>query len=185
VPARVGAPAETKKPLVTIAELADPDSLEAKVAESPEELPRWRLEQEQERARREQDLSQQIAASQSGGDVLQVFEAEMAKPSSHKSEFSERARGVADESEELLPMDALAAPRPGAAVAKLEPAKAEPAPAPPEPASVTQPLAALALLESAVEQPVQLALLGNDAVSPKEEDSLQLELLPEPVGQSG
>jgi glycosyltransferase involved in cell wall biosynthesis len=224
VPAKVGATAEAKKALVTIAELSDPDSLEAKVAESsPESLPKWRLEQEQERARREQDLSQKIAASQSSGDVLQVFEAEMAKPTSHKSAFDERARGVADESEELLSMDAIAAPKPGAGPAvvglqpqpvkqeppkaappqlqpsnlepprveppKLEPAKLEPptaeaAPTASEPASVTQPLAALALLETPVEQPMQLGLLGNDAESSKE-DSQQLELLPEPVRQSG
>jgi glycosyltransferase involved in cell wall biosynthesis len=197
VPAKVGATVDTKKPLVTIAELADPDSLEAKVTEhSAEELPKWRQQQEQARARREQDLSQQIAASQSGGDVLQVFEAELAKPTSHKSAFSERARGVADESEELLSMDALAAPAPVAAVVKLEataakvepmntePPKAAPELSPPEPASVTQPLAALALVESPVEQPVQLGLLGSDT-PPSKEDSLQLELLPEPVGQSG
>jgi len=200
VPAKVGATAQTKKPAVTIAELSDPDSLEAKVAEhAAEDLPKWRREQEQERARREQDLSQQIAASQSSqasADVLQVFEAELAKPTSQKSAFSERARGVADESEELLSMDALAAPKPGAAAApvvKLEPPtpkvelpKAEPAPTPPpEPASVTQPLAALALLESSPEQPTQLGLLGNDAPEPSKDDSLQLELLPEPVRQSG
>jgi hypothetical protein len=131
--------------------------------------------------------------------VLQVFEAELAKPTNQKSAFSERARGVADESEELLSMDALAAPKAGAAapVVKLEPAaskvqqpvaepsKVEPAPTPPEPASVTQPLAALALLESPVEQPQQLGLLGNDGPAPAKDDSLQLELLPEPVSQSG
>jgi glycosyltransferase involved in cell wall biosynthesis len=211
VPAKVGATAETKKPLVTIAELSDPDSLEAKVAEqSAEALPKWRLEQEQQRAKREQDLSQQIAASQSSeanADVLQVFEAEMAKPTTPKSAFSERARGVADESEELLSMDALATPKsepakaesPKSEAPKAEPPKAEPpkveapkveakvqvAPAAPEPASVTQPLAALALLESPVEQPTQLGLLGGEASAPSKDDSLQLELLPEPVRQSG
>jgi glycosyltransferase involved in cell wall biosynthesis len=204
VPAKVGATAEKKKPLVTMAELADPDSLEAKVAEhAAEQLPKWRLEQEESRARREQDLSQQIAATQSSGDVLQVFEAELAKPTGAKSAFNERARGVADESEELLSMDAIAAPKPGAsavtpqpqpqpvsaaepkvATPKAEPPKVESAPAPAEPASVTQPLAALALLESPVEQPTQLGLLGNDPATPKD-DSLQLELLPEPVRQSG
>lgn len=204
VPAKVGAAAETKKPLVAMAELADPDSLETKVVEhAAESLPKWRVEQEQQRARREEDLSQKIAASQSGGDVLQVFEAELAKPTSRESASLERARGVADESEELLSMEAIAAPKPGAAApvvklqpaaAKLEPPKVEPtkaeppkvelAPTPPEPASVTQPLAALALLESPTQQPLQLGLLGNDP-SPSKEDSLQLELLPDAVGQSG
>jgi glycosyltransferase involved in cell wall biosynthesis len=195
VPAKVGAAAETKKPLVAMAELADPDSLESKVAEhAAEALPKWRLEQEQQRTQREQDLSQKIAAAQSAGDVLQVFEAELAKPTSPKSAFNERARGVADESEELLPMDAIAAPKPGAAApvvklqpapVKVEPPKVEPTPAPPEPASVTQPLAALALLESPAEQPMQLGLLGNDPAPPSKEDSLQLELLPASVRQSG
>jgi glycosyltransferase involved in cell wall biosynthesis len=221
VPAKVGATADKKKPLVTMAELADPDSLETKVTErSAQELPKWRLEQEQERSRREQDLSQQIAAKQSSGDVLQVFEAEMAKPTSTKSTFSERARGVADESEELLSMDALAT-KPGANPVTLPPQPAKPAEAkveapkvealqveppkveapkveapkvelslaPVEPASVTQPLAALALLEAPAEQPMQLGLLGNDPApatdEPLKDDSLQLELLPEPVRQSG
>jgi len=204
VPAKVGATPEKKKPAVTIAELSDPDSLEAKVAEASVELPKWRVEQEQERARREQDLSEKIAAAQSSGDVLQVFETEMAKPKNAKSAFDERARGVADESEELLSMEAIASPKAGAAVltlqsepvktaapklelAKDEPVKAQPqaaaAPAPAEPASVTQPLAALALLETPVEQPTQLGLLGDS--QPAKDDSLQLELLPEPVRQSG
>lgn len=215
VPAKVGAAAETKKPLVAMAELADPDSLETKVTEhAAESLPKWRLEQEQQRTRREQDLSQQIAATQSAGDVLQVFEAELAKPTSQKSAFQERARGVADESEELLSMDAIAAPKSDAAAAvkpkaqpvspppkaeppkvepkaelpkleppKLELAKAESVPTLTEPASVTQPLAALTLLESPVEPPMQLGLLGNDPLPPKD-DSPQLELLPDAVGQS-
>ena len=192
VPAKVGATAEKKKSVVTLAELSDPDSLEAKVTEhAAEELPKWRREQEQERSKREQDVSQQIAAKQSSGDVLQVFEAELAKPTSLKSAAEERARGVADESEELLSMDAIAAPQAGAPALTLqsEPAKAAPpkvaaVPAPAEPASVTQPLAALALLEAPAEQPTQLGLLGSDP-QPSKDDSLQLELLPEPVRQSG
>jgi glycosyltransferase involved in cell wall biosynthesis len=214
VPAKVGATADTKKPLVTMAELSDPDSLEAKVAEvAPESLPKWRLEQEQERTKREQSLSEQIANQQSNGDVLQVFEAELAKPKNQNDAFSERARGVADESEELLSMEALAAPKPGA----VRPAAAAPSPAPapvapvastpaavtpapvvapvpvvvtpapsPEPASVTQPLAALALLETPVE-PVQLGLLGSTAPEPPStpaiDDSGQLQLLPDPQRQ--
>ena len=49
------------------------------------------------------------------GDVLQVFEAEMAKPQNSDRASTERARGVADESEELLSMEALATPTPAAA----------------------------------------------------------------------
>jgi hypothetical protein len=123
VPAKVGATADSKKPLVTLTELSDPDSLEAKVAEAKEELPKWRLEQEQQRAKREQEVSDKIATSQSSGDVLQVFEAELAKPQNNDRAFNERARGVADESEELLSMEAIAAPKAGAA-------RPEPAPAP-------------------------------------------------------
>jgi glycosyltransferase involved in cell wall biosynthesis len=216
VPAKVGASAEKRKPLVTMAELADPDSLETKVTEhSAESLPKWRLEQEQARSKREQEVSEKIAAAQSSGDVLQVFEAELAKPQNNDRAFNERARGVADESEELLSMEALAAPKPGSApvmpaptltpapapapVANVEPApiaKAAPAPEPKpqpasppvlattpapaaaEPASVTQPLAALALLETPAEQPVQLGLLADDApTTPAPEVSPQLELL--------
>jgi hypothetical protein len=209
VPARVGSTVDPKKPLVTMTELSDPDSLEAKVVEhGAAALPKWRLAQEQERTRREEDLTQQIAASQasqSSGDVLQVFDAEMAKPTRAKSSFTERARGVADESEELLSMEAIATPTPGAATVvnlqpqpappkaeprkaellKVEPPKVEAAATPAEPASVTQPLAALTLLESTpVEHPTQLGLLGN-AEPPSKEDSLQLELLPEPVRHSG
>jgi glycosyltransferase involved in cell wall biosynthesis len=116
VPAKVGATADKRKPLVTMAELADPDSLETKVAEhSAESLPKWRLEQEQQRAKREQEVSAKISSSQSNGDVLEVFQAELAKPQNNDRAFNERARGVADESEELLSMEALATPKPGAA----------------------------------------------------------------------
>jgi hypothetical protein len=59
-------------------------------------------------------------------------------------------------------------------------AAAAPAPAPApvaasEPASVTQPLAALSLLETPVEQPLQLGLLGEEP--PAQQASPQLELL--------
>ena len=207
VPAKVGATADKRKSMVAMAELADPDSLETKVAEhSAESLPKWRLEQEQERTKREQELSDKISSAQSNGDVLQVFEAELAKPQNNDRAFNERARGVADESEELLSMDAIAAPTsaaraaaapaPAAPVANVtsapalqlesEPvAKVTPAPTPqpapvaaPEPASVTQPFAALALLEAPVEQPMQLGLLADDApTTPAPEVSPQLELL--------
>jgi glycosyltransferase involved in cell wall biosynthesis len=151
VPAKVGATAETKKPLVQMAELAEPDSLETKVAESAEALPKWRVEQEQERNKREQNLSEQIANQQSNGDVLQVFEAELAKPKSQGDAFNERARGVADESEELLSMEAIAAPkaagtsRPAPAVAPAV-AAVKPTPTPtPTPTATATPAPAPAL----------------------------------------
>lgn len=224
VPAKVGATAQSKKPMVAMAELHDPDSLEAKVEEhDAAALPKWRLEQEQQRAKREEDLTQKIASAsqQSNGDVLQVFDAELAKPQNKDKAFNERARGVADESEELLSMEAIATPTPGVAprpapAQSVAPApvpvppqniKVAPAPAPvqpqsvaptppaPEPASVTQPLAALSLLETWVE-PVQLGLLASAAPAPVStpslDDSGQLQLLPDPppdafkkvVGQS-
>jgi glycosyltransferase involved in cell wall biosynthesis len=151
VPAKVGATADTKKPLVQMAELAEPDSLETKVAESAEALPKWRVEQEQERNKREQNLSEQIANQQSNGDVLQVFEAELAKPKSQGDAFNERARGVADESEELLSMEAIAAPkaagtsRPAPAVAPAV-AAVKPTPTPtPTPTATATPAPAPAL----------------------------------------
>jgi glycosyltransferase involved in cell wall biosynthesis len=148
VPAKVGAAADKRKSIVTMAELADPDSLETKVAEhSAESLPKWRLQQEQERSKREQELSEKISSTQSSGDVLQVFEAEMAKPQNNDRAFNERARGVADESEELLSMEAIAAPTPAATrvtpapAAPLSPlATAVPAPVP-IPASTPTPTA--------------------------------------------
>jgi len=86
----------------------DPDSLETKVTErEAEELPKWRIEQEQERAKREADLAAQVAATKSNGDVLQVFETQTAAPT--VTPMTERARGVADDSEELLSADLLTA----------------------------------------------------------------------------
>jgi hypothetical protein len=204
VPAKVGATAEKRKPLVTMAELSDPDSLEAKVAEaSAESLPKWRLEQEQARSKREQELSDKIASTQSSGDVLQVFEAEMAKPTNQDRAFTERARGVADESEELLSMEAIAAPKAGAApvtpaptltatpAPAAAPASAAPALAPaakvapapitiatPTPAPVTQPPAPAPVAASepaSVTQPLAaLSLLETPVEQP-----LQLGLLGE------
>lgn len=199
VPAKVGATADKKKPMVTMAELADPDSLEMKVTEhAAESLPKWRVEQEQERAKRERNVTEQIAAAtsqQSTADVLQVFEAELAKPKTQSSAFTERARGVADESEELLSMEAIATPKTGTPAARLSPAAAmAPVLAPatavapvaaPEPASVTQPLAALSLLETGAHQ-AQLAVLGSKTPPPSVstiDDSGQLQLLPDPVDE--
>lgn len=168
VPAQVG----KKKEQVTIAELHDPHSLEAKVAEhSSDSLPKWRLEQEQERSKHEQELSRQIASTPSSGDVLQVFEEALAKPSTQEvAPMSERARGVAEEVDDLLPAEALAIPAP-VAVVDEKPAPPpivtrEPAPAPGS-------------------EPTQLTLMDFGAQAPATttttEPTLQLELLPEPA----
>ncbi len=100
-----------RKP-VTVVDLSDPDSLESKVSEqAAEELPKWRVEQEQERARREAEVEAKVAASKSVGDVLEVFESRQVTLSS-ESPMTERARGVADDSEELLSPDILAVDAP-------------------------------------------------------------------------
>lgn len=151
VPAKVGA-AAAKKPTVTLAELADPDSLETKVAEhSAESLPKWRLEQEEQRAKRERDMSQLIASAQSSGDVLQVFEAAMAKPETRApSPMSERARGVAEEVEELLSMEAIATP----AVGSTRAAAARPKSVTPEPVKAPDVTAAPPVITVTVAPPI-------------------------------
>ncbi|HEY0681551.1 MAG TPA: glycosyltransferase [Steroidobacter sp.] len=101
-----------KRKPITVVDLSDPDSLESKVAErEPEELPKWRIEQEEERKKREDELAAKVAASKSVGDVLQVFESEQ-KAAASETPMTERARGVADDSEELLSPDLLAAEAP-------------------------------------------------------------------------
>jgi glycosyltransferase involved in cell wall biosynthesis len=100
-------PAPRKEHAAVVAELADPDSLETKVTPAqPESLPQWRIEQE--RARAEQDARWSASRSTSDGDVLQIFEMELAKPSTPSaSPMNERARGVVEDFEELLPVEAL------------------------------------------------------------------------------
>jgi hypothetical protein len=160
---------------VVPAELSDPDSLEAKVAErAPEELPKWRKEQDELRAQRESELSKQIAATSTVGDVLQVFEAELSKPDTPRSPMDERARGVAEDLEDLLAPEALAAPSPATKPAKTEPATA------PVTASAVAPVAAAGVegetLSLFGESPVPTA-----AAAPTEDSStFQLELLPDP-----
>lgn len=101
-----------RKP-ATIVDLDDPDSLESKVSErEPEELPKWRLEQEQERKKREAEVEAKVAASKSVGDVLQVFESQLPKTADSATPMTERARGVADDTEELLSPELLAADAP-------------------------------------------------------------------------
>lgn len=104
-------PKVKKEHAAVVAELADPDSLEAKVAPlDAAAMPKWRVEQE--RARAEQDARLTEPASNTEGDVLEIFEEQLSKPASSKSvsPMNERARGVADEDEELLPVEVLTAP---------------------------------------------------------------------------
>lgn len=100
-------PVPRKDHAAVVAELADPDSLEMKSAPAqPESLPQWRIEQE--RARAEQDARWSATQAATEGDVLQIFEMELAKPSTPSaSPMNERARGVTEDFEELLPLEAL------------------------------------------------------------------------------
>ncbi|MGH8187028.1 MAG: hypothetical protein ACREUC_10725, partial [Steroidobacteraceae bacterium] len=108
-----------------------------------ESLPKWRLEQEEQRVKREQELSRQIAETQSSGDVLQVFDAALTTTTSQAaSPMSERARGVAEEVDDLLPAEVLAAPARGAAAPRTpEPVKVQQEPVKaPEPVKVQEPV---------------------------------------------
>lgn len=178
VPAKVGA-AAAKKPTVTLAELADPDSLETKVAEhSAESLPKWRLEQEAQRAKRERDMSQLIANSQSSGDVLQVFEAAMAKPETRApSPMSERARGVAEEVEELLSMEAIATP----AVGFTRAAAAQPKSVTPEPVKALDVTAAPPVITVTVAPPIATVTSAPPAASVTPVQPKPVELVPSQV----
>jgi hypothetical protein len=114
------APAPRKKEQkLVIADLSDPDSLEAKVESvEPQALPKWRVEQEQARAERDARWAQPKETRD--GDVLEIFAAELAKPKTGSaSPMGERARGVADELEELLPVEAITAPAPSSASVEI------------------------------------------------------------------
>lgn len=154
---------------ITVVDLSDPDSLESKVTErEPDELPKWRLEQEQERAKREAELEAKVAASKSLGDVLEVFESQQVKAVSSESPMAERARGVADDSEELLSPEVLAADAPPPPRASNGPSGAKKPAAPSATPAAAQPdaakQAALKAARMAALQPIALA--ANKAVSP-------------------
>jgi glycosyltransferase involved in cell wall biosynthesis len=120
-----------KRKPVTVVDLADPESLESKVSErQPEELPKWRLEQEQERAKREAEVEAKVASSKSVGDVLEVFESQQVKALTTESPMNERARGVADDSEELLSQDLLESDAPAPPRISTAPASAKKSAAP-------------------------------------------------------
>ncbi|HEY5754233.1 MAG TPA: glycosyltransferase [Steroidobacter sp.] len=120
-----------KRKPVTVVDLADPESLESKVSErQPEELPKWRLEQEQERAKREAEVEAKVASSKTVGDVLEVFESQQVKALTSESPMNERARGVADDSEELLSQDLLESDAPAPPRISTAPAGAKKSSAP-------------------------------------------------------
>jgi glycosyltransferase involved in cell wall biosynthesis len=143
--------AAKRKP-VTVVDLADPESLESKVSErQPEELPKWRLEQEQERAKREAEVEAKVASSKSVGDVLEVFESQQVKALSGESPMNERARGVADDSEELLSQEILEvdAPAPSPRVSNAPSGARKPSAPSPTQAAVQPDAAKQAALKAA------------------------------------
>ncbi len=157
-------PVAKKDHTAVIAELSDPDSLESKVAPAKtEELPKWRVEQEQARA--EQDNRRSESTSSSDGDVLEIFARQIAKPSNASvTPMSERARGVADELEELLPLEALTgvvpAPAPASTPTPATKTAAEPSPAvvaPPAPQPEPLPVDTTSSALDVVTQPDELA----------------------------
>jgi glycosyltransferase involved in cell wall biosynthesis len=162
---RESAPAKGKEKssAPVLADLSDPDSLEAKVVErAPEPLPKWRLELERERAKRDAELT---PTTRSEGDVLEIFESRVSSQEpAMKSPLAERARGVAEEVGDLLSPEMLAspvsAPRDAAEVKAPKPAASpEPAAAPKSPASAA---AASATALSVEDLGFQLELLPDE-----------------------
>jgi len=105
----VPAPTAKTRPVTTVIDISaasDPDSLESRVVPAEEPLPKWRVEQEIQRARQEAAVTRPLAAHEGPDDVLQVFEAKLAEQTegcqSSDSPLSERARGVAEEVGDLL-----------------------------------------------------------------------------------
>ena len=140
-----------------VVDLSDPDSLESKVAErQPEELPKWRIEQEQERNKREAEVAAKVAEAESNADVLQVFESQQSKSAEAVTPMTERARGVVDDAEELLPPELLATEAPVArrAAAGPVPVKKSAAPAPAPSQQDAAKLAALKAARMAALQPI-------------------------------
>jgi glycosyltransferase involved in cell wall biosynthesis len=179
--------AAKRKP-VTLVDLDDPESLESKVSErQPEELPKWRLEQEQERAKREAEVEAKVTSSKSVGDVLEVFESEQAKALSVESPMTERARGVADDSEELLPQEILEvdAPAPSPRVSNA-PSGARKSSAPSPAQGAAQPdaakQAALKAARMAALQPIAPAAKpATKAASPVTRPPVTLPVTPPPA----
>jgi glycosyltransferase involved in cell wall biosynthesis len=161
-----------KRKAPSVADWADPDSLESKVTERDlEELPKWRIEQEQERLKREAELAAQVAATKTSGDVLQVFEAQNASAAVVATPMTERARGVADDSEELLSADLLTAEVPILPRASLGPSGSRKSAKASQPAaSVSQPgaakEAALKAARMAALQPIAPAAKRTSTAKP-------------------
>ena len=173
-----------------MAELADPDSLEAKVHESKEEiLPKWRIEQEQKRAAIE--AQQKPVAPE--GDVLEILESHISAAPVAADATRESA---ADEFGELIAPEALESAAPAAKAPSPQPRSVKPA-APAAAASTAKEDAAARMRAAAREKLKRAAAMSaptKPAAAVKvaapshqrpESGELQLELLPdEPLKQA-
>lgn len=156
--------ASKRKP-ITVVDLADPDSLESKVSErEPDELPKWRREQEQERAKREAEVEAKVATSKSVGDVLEVFESQQIKALGSETPMTERARGVADDSEELLSQEMLETDEPAPPRVSNGPSGAKKSSSP---ASTTQTVPQLDAAKQAALKAARMAALQPIAAAAK------------------
>jgi hypothetical protein len=142
-----------KRHVATMAELADPDSLESKVQESVQPVFIRAAAPVEPRPGRKPAPE---------GDVLQMFERDIAQQGPSKvAPMAERARGVTEDVEELLAYELLHSPAPVPATAPPQTA-VKPVPAPAE--------------------PMQLSLVSDHPVAIAEASAKQqLELLPDPI----
>lgn len=155
-----------KKPAVAIEPLADPDSLELRVTPArPEALPKWRVEQEQARAEQE---ARQASAPSSDEDVLELFELELAKPSAaNVTPMSERARGIVEDEEELLPLEVLTAPA-------VKTSSSQPSASETDSNATAPPQQALATLEAAPDSAVEPAAQQSQSGEPEQASLFEL-----------
>jgi len=108
---------------VSMTDLTDPDSIEARVDAAKVAYKKYKPDAE--------PAPEVVAAPVREGDVLEIFESDQANAkSSPKSAMSERARGVADEMEDLLTPEELQTNPSQQATAVAAAANPVPAPAP-------------------------------------------------------
>lgn len=161
-----------------INDLSDPDSLEARVPVATFEYKR----------KPEPPPPPVVEPKPSSeGDVLQIFESGLSQSApSQGSVMTERARGVAEEMDDLLAPEVLQAEVPAVPQAPVTQASVSPLAQVKKPAAeaVTQPLQTLASVDSplvsAEAASQQQALLPFDLPAPLSESTLQLELLADP-----
>lgn len=161
-----------------INDLSDPDSLEARVPVATFEY----------KCKPEPPPPPVVEPKPSSeGDVLQIFESGLSQSApSQGSVMTERARGVAEEMDDLLAPEVLQAEVPAVPQAPVTQASVSPLAQVKKPVAeaVTQPLQTLASVDSplvsAEAASQQQALLPFDLPAPQSESTLQLELLADP-----